>query len=117
MHRVTRRTPMLCAAFALAVAVPVAGPALATGATARKASTTTVVLKHIAFSPRKVTIRRGETVRWVWRDGGTAHNVTGKGYRSRTISKGSFNHRFTKAGRFTYRCTIHPGMNGIVVVR
>jgi plastocyanin len=117
MHRTTRRTPLFCAAVALAAAVPVAGPALANGATARTASTTTVVLKHTAFTPRKVTIARGGTVRWVWRDGATPHNVTGKGYHSRTITKGSFSHRFTRAGRFTYRCTIHPGMNGTVVVR
>lgn len=117
MHRTTRRIPLFCAAVALTAAVPVVGPALASGATAREASTRTVVLRHTAFSARKVTIARGGTVRWVWRDGGIAHNVTGKGFRSRTIAKGSFSHRFTRAGRFTYRCTIHPGMNGTVVVR
>ena len=84
---------------------------------ATPAASATVTLKNISFKPRRVVIGRGGTVRWVWRDGSTSHNVTGSGYRSRTISKGSFSHRFTRKGTFKYRCTIHPGMNGTVVVR
>lgn len=117
MHHPLRRTSLLCAALALAVAVPVVGPALATGATARAAATTTVVLKHISFTPRTVTIHRGGTVRWVWRDGSVSHNVTGKGFHSRSISKGSFRHTFRSEGKFRYRCTIHAGMTGTVIVR
>lgn len=76
-----------------------------------------VTLKDIAFRPATISIARGDTVRWVWRDGSTIHNVTFKGFRSPTKSSGTYTHRFTRAGTFRYRCTIHPGMNGKVVVR
>jgi plastocyanin len=116
MHRLSHRIALL-AALSVAAAVPFAGPALATGAVAHSAATTTVVLKSIKFTPRKITIHKGGTVRWVWKDGAIAHNVTGKGYHSATIKKGSFRHTFKKAGKFSYRCTIHPGMTGTVIVR
>ncbi|MDX6639616.1 MAG: hypothetical protein QOF12_627 [Solirubrobacteraceae bacterium] len=108
----------LVAAAAVAASVVSALPAGASGqATATAAATTTVTLKNIKFNPRKVTINRGGTVRWVWRDGSIAHNVTGPGVKTKTFSKGSVSHRFTRKGTFRYRCTIHPGMTGTVVVR
>ena len=76
----------------------------------------TVTLKDIAFHPATVKIGKGGTVRWVWHDGSTQHNVTFSGFHSRTQSSGSYSHRFTRRGTFRYRCTIHPGMNGKVVV-
>ncbi|MCW2968841.1 MAG: amidase [Solirubrobacteraceae bacterium] len=105
----------------LAVAATLVGSAvsvLPAGATGRAtaASSATVTLKNIKFHAAKVTIARGGTVHWVWHDGSTPHNVTGPGFHSRTITRGSFSHRFTHSGTFHYRCTIHPGMNGTVVV-
>lgn len=97
----------------LAIAIP----AVASGA--HIAGTHTVVLKSMRFHPSSITIKRGESVTWVWRDGSLAHNVTGKGFHSRTQSHGSFTERFTKRGTFNYVCTIHValGMKGRVVVR
>jgi plastocyanin len=78
----------------------------------------TVVLKNIRFNPGAIRIRRGDSVTWVWRDGPTAHNVTGGGFKSRTMSKGSFTVRFTRKGTFNYHCSIHwhQGMTGKVIV-
>lgn len=112
MMNITRALP-LAAAAALAVAALPAGAA----PTAVTSASATVTLKGIAFKPRKVTINRGGTVRWLWRDGSVAHNVVGSGFKSRTQSRGSFSHRFTRRGTFRYRCTLHPGMTGTVVVR
>lgn len=102
------------AAAGLAIAIP----AFASGG-AQIAGTHTVVLKSMRFHPSTITIKRGESVTWVWRDGSLAHNVTGKGFHSRTQSHGSFTERFTKRGTFKYVCTIHValGMTGRVVVR
>ncbi|HTA15380.1 MAG TPA: plastocyanin/azurin family copper-binding protein [Solirubrobacteraceae bacterium] len=101
----------------LAVAAGAAIPALAAGS-AHSASTHTVTLSHIRFHPAALSIKRGDTVRWLWEDKGTEHNVTGKGFKSRTMTKGSFSVRFTKSGTFSYHCTIHvsEGMVGKVVV-
>lgn len=78
----------------------------------------TVVLKNIRFNPGTLNIRRGDTVTWVWRDGPTKHNVTGGGFKSRTMARGSFAVRFTRAGTFNYHCSIHwrEGMRGKIVV-
>lgn len=111
-----RRTPLLVAAVAIAAAAPVVAPTMASGATAHAASGATVVLKNYAFKAKTVHIGKGGTVHWVWRDGSVPHNVTFKGFHSKTITKGKYSHRFTKKGTFRYRCTIHPGMDGKVVV-
>ena len=83
---------------------------------AHAASTTTVTLKDISFKRSTVRIARGASVKWLWKDGDTPHNVTFKTKHSKTQKKGSYSLRFSRVGTFTYQCTIHPGMNGKVVV-
>lgn len=102
-------------AAASASALPVG---LAQGG-AHASSGHTVVLKNLHFNPATLSIRRGDTVTWLWRDGSTQHNVTGSGFKSRTMSHGSFTVRFTRRGTFSYHCTIHVslGMRGKIVVR
>lgn len=104
--------------MALAAGGAVALPSGSAQSGARAAGGHTVVLKNIRFNPGAIHIRRGDTVTWVWRDGRTAHNVTGGGFKSRTMSKGSFTVRFTRKGTFNYHCSIHwhQGMQGKVVV-
>ena len=112
------RTRTLAGALAtLALATGTAIPALAS-AGGHAAAVHSVVLKDIRFHPGTLSIKRGDTVSWLWEDKGTKHNVTGSGFKSKTMSKGSFSVRFTKAGTFNYRCTIHAaeGMKGKIVV-
>jgi plastocyanin len=103
------------ATFAVIAAATV--PTLASGA-AKQASGHTVTLSHVRYHPGTLSIKRGDTVTWLWQDKGKEHNVTGKGFKSKTMTKGSFGVRFTKAGTFNYHCTIHvsEGMRGSVVV-
>jgi plastocyanin len=112
----SRRRIGSLAAGALALAA--LAPAVALGGSGgRTASTHTVVLKNIAFHPGNLTIRRGDSVTWQWRDN-TAHNVTFHGFHSKTKETGSYTIRFTRSGSFSYRCTIHEaeGMRGKIVV-
>jgi plastocyanin len=108
------------AATAALLALAVAAPVVATGAAAASA-TRTVTLKNVAFKPARVVVNRGGSVRWVWRDDVTAHNVTSEGrprFRSSTTkNSGTYSVRFTRAGTYRYVCTIHFGMKGTVVVR
>jgi plastocyanin len=76
----------------------------------------TVVLKGIAFNPKSVSIKTGDTVEWTWDDGAIAHNVVGPDFKSPVQSKGTFRHTFTAAGTVSYQCTLHPGMTGTVAV-
>jgi plastocyanin len=102
---------------ALAAATGLAIPAFASGG-GHSASSHTVTLSHIRYHPGTLSIKRGDTVTWLWEDKGHEHNVTGKGFKSKTMTKGSFGVRFTKAGTFNYHCTIHveEGMRGTIVV-
>jgi copper binding plastocyanin/azurin family protein len=51
----------------------------------------------------------------------SSHDVTNKSFKSGSaggIEPGqSFKHKFAKAGTFKYVCTVHPGMQGTVVVK
>jgi len=102
----------------LAIALAAAIPAGAFGG-AGSAAGHTVILKSLRFHPGDLTINRGDSVTWVWRDGGTEHNVTFRGFHSRTMAGGSYTVRFTRVGTFSYRCTIHEalGMRGKIIVR
>jgi len=95
--------------------------ALAIAVAAQAAPAKQVVLRDIDFSPRTVTVRRGGSVRWTWRDGRTPHDVTSRGrprFRSSaTKDTGTHLVRFTRRGTYRYVCTIHPGMAGKVIVR
>jgi len=78
-----------------------------------------VQMKDIAFSPATVTVKVGQKVTWT-NDDSVPHNVTSKS--GETIDSGNFNQGGTfsftptKAGTIDYVCTIHPGMEGKIVV-
>jgi plastocyanin len=107
--------------YGVLVALTVAGAALipttAFGG-AKAAGTHTVTLEDIAFHPGTLSIKRGDSVTWEWRDGETEHNVTFQGFHSKTQAHGSYTVKFTHSGTFNYRCTIHvsEGMKGKIVV-
>jgi hypothetical protein len=45
-----------------------------------------------------------------------ALRVVGDGIESETQTEGTFQHTFAAPGRYEYRCTLHGGMDGVVVV-
>jgi plastocyanin len=118
--KATHAALVLCAgaAIALPTAALAGGEMGGIGGGARTAQSHTVVLKNIRFHPGALSIRRGDSVTWLWRDEGVRHNVTASSFHSRSQSSGSFTVRFTRAGTFNYHCTIHvsEGMKGKIVV-
>ena len=98
-------------------AAAVGGPVAASQATSGK----TVTLRDIAFAPKSLSVARGTTVTFTWRDDDTAHNVVSKGAKRFTPigvrSTGSRSRTFSKAGTYRYVCTLHPGMAGRITVR
>jgi plastocyanin len=112
----SRRT-IAAALAAAALAAAAVVPSVALGG-AHASSSHTVILKSLRFHPSTLTINRGDTVTWEWRDNGEHHNVTFRGFHSRTMGKGSYTVRFLGKGTFNYRCTIHEaeGMRGKIVV-
>jgi plastocyanin len=104
-------------ALATAASALVAIPAGALGG-ASAASTHTVTLSGFRFHPSTLKINRGDRVTWLWRQSGVEHNVTFHGVHSHTQVTGSYTVRFTRAGTYNYRCTIHAeeGMRAKIIV-
>src|SRR3954463_5684003 len=78
------------------------------------AATKTVQVKDDVFVANRITVKKGTTVKWVWK-GKAPHNVkVTKGpakFSSTTQVKGTFSKRLTKKGTDTILCSIHaPGM-------
>lgn len=98
---------------------PAAPAARDAGATATTVTPTTaaatVRLKDDVFDPDEVEVAAGETVLWRW-EGNNPHNVNGEGFTSKIQTNGTFRETFKEPGSFDYRCDVHPGMTGTVVV-
>ncbi|MGH3665820.1 MAG: cupredoxin domain-containing protein [Egibacteraceae bacterium] len=75
-----------------------------------------VSLEDSAFTPANLRAPAGTTVTWTWNDGSTMHNVVGDGFESPVQEQGAFEHRFDDPGTYTYECTLHRRMDGIVEV-
>ena len=74
-----------------------------------------------AFGAQRVSLRRGSTFTWRFR-GGVDHDVTlasgPAGFASPSMRKGTFSHRFTRAGTYRLFCSLHPArMTQLVIVR
>lgn len=123
MHRTvsTRwRLPLALAGLGLAAGctplnVPVssANPA---GTRPPSGAVATVLLEHVSFDPSTVTIHAGQTVKWVWKDAPIPHNVTFSNFHSATMTNGTYFHTFNQPGKYTYTCTLHRQMVGLIIV-
>jgi plastocyanin len=77
---------------------------------------TTVDAKDLKFLPPAIEVPPGTEITWRFVDGSVPHNVKGDGFASETQSRGTFSHRFERAGDYRYTCDLHAGMDGRVVV-
>jgi plastocyanin len=92
--------------------------AAAVGGSAAAVASRPVAVGNDWFSPRVVTIDAGDRVRWTWRGGGRPHNVASPKLGDSGIkTRGSYAMTFRRSGRYPYRCVLHEGMTGTVVVR
>jgi len=93
---------------------------LAASATLALAATRSVGVRksgsRYLFTPSTLSIRRGDTVKWSWR-GSVPHNVTGPGFHSRTAPRLTYSRRFTRAGTYRVRCTIHAALGQRMTIR
>jgi plastocyanin len=84
------------------------------------AKTVEVSMKDIEFNPKDANVSKGGTVKWTNNDS-FGHDVTASSFKSGGAGGikpgGTFEHTFDTASTFSYRCTVHPGMNGTVVVK
>ena len=89
------------------------------GEAQKSASETGVAIDNFSFSPATVTVAVGTTVRWTNRDD-IPHTVVSedKAFKSKALdTEDQFTYTFTKAGTYSYFCSLHPKMTGKVVVQ
>jgi plastocyanin len=81
--------------------------------------TTEVVMRDNVFDAADITVAAGSTVRW--RNAGSVeHNSTSTAgiWASGNLAPGAtFARVFGEAGTFSYACTLHAGMSGIIRVQ
>jgi plastocyanin len=78
---------------------------------------TEVAAKDNQFTPPAIQVTAGTAVTWTFDDRFVPHDVTGDGFTSGDPRRsGTFTHTFDRPGTYPYRCTLHDGMVGRVVV-
>jgi len=106
------------AGLVLCVVVAIAGCATTSKTTPPppEADDAVVRLVGLDFEPSTVRVPVGRRVRWEWTDS-VVHNVVSTDFASsKELAGGSHSVRFDRTGTFQYRCTLHKGMEGTVVV-
>jgi plastocyanin len=76
-------------------------------------------IAKFAFAPKEITIAPGTKIIWTNHDE-APHTVTSsdKSFGSKGLdTDDKFDHTFTTEGDFSYICTVHPFMTGVVHVR
>ncbi len=81
----------------------------------------TVNIDNFTFSGGEITVAPGTKVTWANRDD-IPHTVTDagtpRGFKSPALDTGeTFSHVFTAPGTYHYFCSLHPQMQGTVVVK
>lgn len=93
-------------------------PARWLGAAETKPPGTEVSIDNFSFAPQQISVKAGTTITWTNRDD-IPHTVvsTDSVFKSKTLDTDEkFTTTFTKAGTYTYFCSIHPKMTGKVIV-
>jgi plastocyanin len=114
---ITRRL-RACAGLALVSCAAFAMSALYATA-ASPAPTIAVDIAKFAFGPKEITVAPGTKIVWTNHDE-APHTVASsdKSFTSKGLdTDDKFEHMFDREGDFTYICTVHPFMTGVVHVR
>src|ERR1700751_2128086 len=108
---------VVVAALGLAAGAAFVLPAIR--ATAAPPAAAEVGIDKFAFGPKEITVQPGTKIVWTNHDQ-TPHTVTSndKSFASKGLdTDDKYEHTFANEGDFTYLCTVHPFMTGVVHVR
>jgi plastocyanin len=114
--RNTTRPLRACAVLALVSCTSLGTPRIFAAATPPAPS---VDITKFAFAPKEITVSPGTKIVWINRDE-APHTVTSsdKSFASKGLdTEDKFEHTFASEGDFSYLCTVHPFMTGVVHVR
>ena len=121
-----KRSTLLAGGLAAAVLLLAACSGGAATTTTTGGSTTTaaagsrfdVTMETFAFTPEVLTVPVGATVTWTNHHGSRHNVVADDGTFSSPLfgQDETFSFTFTAPGEYHYVCSIHPGMEGTIVV-
>jgi plastocyanin len=96
-----------------------AGSSSAMAADQPAAANAEVKIDNFSYGPQTVTVPVGATVTWINRDDIPHTVVSTEGvFKSKVRDTDEkFSYTFTKAGTYSYFCSVHPKMTGKVVVQ
>ena len=86
---------------------------------AQQATMPEVKIDNFSFGPASITVAAGTTVTWINRDD-IPHTVVSADsvFKSKALDTDEkFTYTFSKAGTYSYFCSLHPKMTGQIVVR
>jgi plastocyanin len=91
--------------------------ALATQISVAHCEEVSVTIDNFTFAPAQLTVKAGTTVTWTNRDD-IPHTVVSAGkFRSKALdTDDKYSFTFTSAGDYTYFCSLHPHMVGMIKV-
>lgn len=134
MKKTLRLGRLIFVLFAIALMIVSCAPAQETAAPTEEPAaeepteeavvpmTEEVTMEGNTFQPGEVTVAVGGTVTWTNEDSvshtvtaGTRGNPTGE-FDESIEAGGSFSYTFEEPGVVDYYCSIHPGMDGMVIV-
>lgn len=104
-----------CAFLALVLCTAFIAPAILAATTTAPA----IDITKFAFAPKEITVAPGTKIVWTNHDE-TPHTVTSndKSFTSKALDTDDrYEYTFTSEGDFSYHCTVHPFMTGVVHVR
>jgi plastocyanin len=109
----------LVAPVIIAVLLLSAGSRSVTANDQPSAANAEVKIDNFVFGPETLTVPVGATVTWTNKDDIPHTTVSTDGvFKSKVMDTDEkFSYTFTKAGTYSYYCTIHPKMTGKVVVQ
>lgn len=83
------------------------------------AAQNSIQISSFSFSPASLTVKVGDTVTWTNQDS-VGHSATAddKSFDTGILGQGkSGTITFSKAGTYTYYCSVHTSMSGTIVVQ
>jgi plastocyanin len=117
-----RRT-LFVASLAIALLVAFAAIAVLQPTRARseeaKSSPTEVRVDNFSFGPETLTVPTNSTVTWLNKDDVPHVIASDEGlFKSKALdTDDKYSYTFTKAGTYSYYCSIHPKMVGKIIVQ
>jgi plastocyanin len=114
-----KKTFLFAIAFAAVLTLVCAFVLNPTRAKAGEASATEVKVDNFTFAPPTLTVPVNSTVTWVNKDD-IPHVIAANdgSFKSKALDTDQkFSYTFSKAGTYSYFCSIHPKMVGKIVVQ